>query len=124
MPDVVVFEVIEEGATVDVIVDTPVISVGVVDDIVSIVTISAEGPPGEPGPPGEGFQVMGETPTGAINGVNKTFTTAQDYRSGSTAVYLNGLREFNYTESPPHTIVLDDAPSNLDAVRIDYIVAG
>src|SRR5215472_16520501 len=37
-------------------------------------------------------QVWGETPSGAINGTNMTFTTATAYRANLLGVYLNGLR--------------------------------
>jgi hypothetical protein len=59
------------------------------------------------------------------DGVNTAFTTAYSFRDGSTAVYLNGLREFRsdgYTESAPNTIILNDPPSSLDRLTIDYIV--
>jgi hypothetical protein len=69
--------------------------------------------------------MFNEVPGGAKNGINKTFTTANNYVGGTTAVYLNGLREFvgeGYTESPPNTIVFDDAPTSLDSIRVDYII--
>ena len=87
--------------------------------------LPSPGPRGPTGPSGEGAQIFGETPTGAQDGVNTTFTTQYSFRPESTAVYLNGLREFRgdaYTESAPNTIVLDDPPSSLDRLTIDYIV--
>jgi len=87
--------------------------------------LPSPGPRGPTGPSGEGAQIFGETPTGTLNGVNATFTTQYAFRPGSTAVYLNGLREFSgegYTESAPNTIVFDDPPLSPDRLRIDYIV--
>lgn len=83
------------------------------------------GPVGEAGPPGEGFQVFGEVLTGTRDGVNTTFTTALDYRAGSTAVFRNGLREQVgpcYVESPPRTVTFDEPPMATDDLSIDYIV--
>lgn len=87
------------------------------------------GEPGEPGPPGisgGGAQVVGESMTGVRDGFNLTFTTVSDFRSNSTAVFRNGLREqigSCYTESPPRTIIFDEAPWSTDYLSVDYIVA-
>lgn len=116
MPDVM-FDVIDEGMTVDVIVENPVIDVGVDEQIVSVVTV--EGPPG---PPGSGVAVLSENPTGAIDGTNTVYTTAGAYRTGSTAVYLNGLREFHYAETGASEVTLEDPPIAGDSVRIDYVI--
>jgi hypothetical protein len=91
----------------------------------SLPFLPSPGPRGPGGPSGEGAQIFGETPGGTMDGVNTTFTTTYPFRPASTAVYLNGLREFRgegYTESAPNTIVLDDPPSSLDRLTIDYIV--
>ena len=94
---------------------------------VNPVTVNPGGPtvlivptPGVPGPPGSGTGVLGEIPTGLVNGSNTVFTTSQTYRSASTAVYLNGLREFHYTETSSTTITFSTAPGSGDDVRIDY----
>ncbi|MFC9436914.1 hypothetical protein [Nocardia sp. NPDC057030] len=84
-----------------------------------------QGPPGPQGPqgiPGEGVRVWGETPTGALNGVNTAFTTAYPYRATSTAVYLNGLREFEYIETDASTVTFIDPPLSTDVVAIDYAI--
>lgn len=78
--------------------------------------------PGGQGPPGEGVQVFGETPTGLIDGVNTAFTVSQPYLAASTAVYLNGLRETQYTETTTTVITFDDPPISGDNIRIDYIL--
>lgn len=123
MPEIL-FEVIDEDATVDVVIDSPVIDVSAVPDVVSVVTV--EGPAGGRGPAGDSAQVFGEMPSGARDGVNTVFTLAQPYQPGSTAVYLNGLREFvteGYTESSPTTITFTDPPTSADKVRVDYLLA-
>jgi hypothetical protein len=88
----------------------------------TVVLVATLGPPGPQGPPGDGVQVFGETLTGAINGTNTVYITTGDYRADSTALYLNGLREFHYTESGPSQITLEDPPLAGDSLRIDYVV--
>jgi hypothetical protein len=39
-----------------------------------------------------GSRITGEVPTGAINGVNRDYVTANIFASGSLQVYANGLR--------------------------------
>lgn len=78
--------------------------------------------PGGQGPPGDGTAVLGETLTGAIDGVNTVYTTTGAYRTGSTAVYLNGLREYHYAESGASEVTLEDPPIAGDSVRIDYVI--
>lgn len=107
-------------------VESPVIDVGTLDPAHPVGLVIGRGAPGPQGPPGQGVQVFGESVTGVRDGVNLTFTTAHPYLPGSTALFLNGLREDVgdcYTESPPNTIVFDDAPVSLDSIRIDYIIA-
>lgn len=74
-----------------------------------------------------GIQITDELLTGAVNGVNVTFTTAYDFRSGSTAVYIRGVRQSrgasNYSESGANGIVFSTAPATGDAPRIDYVRA-
>jgi hypothetical protein len=41
--------------------------------------------------PGEG-QVVGEQPTGPIDGINTSFLTAKKFIQGTTRVHLNGQR--------------------------------
>lgn len=116
MPDIL-FDVIDEGMTVDVIVENPVVDVGVDEQIVSIITV--EGPAG---PPGSGIQVLGETPVGAKDGVNTVFTTSGNYRANTIAVYLNGLREFFYAETAARQITLEDPPHAGDTLHVDYVI--
>lgn len=79
---------------------------------------------GPVGPPGDGAQVFGEIPSGDKDGSNVVFNTAEVYRSNSTAVYINGLREFRgvgYAESGGSIITFTSPPLSSDDVRIDYV---
>jgi hypothetical protein len=122
VPDIL-FDVIDEGTTVEVIVENPIVSVGVNEQIVSIITV--EGPAGPTGLPGEGVPVFGEQLSGVQDGVNLVLTSSQPYRPGSTAVYRNGLRETrgpHYTESAPSSLLFSTAPLSTDIITIDYIL--
>lgn len=84
-----------------------------------------QGPAGEPG--SSAAFVDGEVPAGSINGINLVFTTSSPYVSGSTHLYLNGLRQriggsFDYTESGSDTITMVSAPQVGDSILIDYRV--
>jgi hypothetical protein len=80
------------------------------------------GPQGEPGQDGVGLSdlVLNEVPTGDIDGVNFTFTTA--FAFDSISVYLNGLKL-----NPEHfstsglNILIDDPPLTGDLVTVDYV---
>jgi hypothetical protein len=66
--------------------------------------------------------VLGETPAGAIDGVNRTYTTANPYIA--LAVFLNGLRlrhSNDYTETGNQSFQLLSAPLSGDSLSIDYI---
>lgn len=65
--------------------------------------------------------------TGAINGVNASFTTSVPFRPSSTTVFLNGVRQkhstaFNYIENGS-TIVFTAPPHEGDCVVIDFDAA-
>lgn len=89
------------------------------------------GPQGVPGPKGDQGDPLvhaSEDPTDAQDGVNTTYTTLFNYVSGSTRVYLNGLRQRtgsgnDYTETSANTIDFEFAPLAFDIIRIDYIKA-
>lgn len=81
--------------------------------------------PGIAGPPGDGTPVVGQAPTGTRDGVNAAFTTTQNYRTGTTAVFRNGLREVRgvgYTETGANTITFSAPPLVSDDIAIDYII--
>jgi hypothetical protein len=119
----VVFEVEVDNLAANVEVDTPQIPVSPSDP--TVVFGVSPGPRGLRGPAGDGAQVFGEVLSGA-DGVQTVFTTANPYAAGSTAVYLNGLREVPgdaYTETTTTTITFDDPPLAGDSIRIDYLIA-
>lgn len=91
----------------------------------SLPFLPSPGPRGPIGPAGDNAPIFNETPIGVKDGVNLVFEVVYPFVPGTTAVYLNGLREFpgdGYTESAPNMIVFDEAPSALDKVTVDYIV--
>lgn len=69
--------------------------------------------------------VFGETPSGAVNGSNATFTSLQNFTPQSVQVFINGLSQTNgvdYTTSGTTTITLNVAPVASDYIRINYKV--
>lgn len=70
--------------------------------------------------------IIGEVPSGSINGSNAVFTLARSYIAGSVDVKVNGIsqaRTTHFTETSPSlgTITLSDAPTTGDIVTIDYM---
>jgi len=69
-----------------------------------------------------------ETLIGTIDGVNKVFTTQNNFQSGKTRVYINGLKQklgVGYTETGSNQITFSEAPSNNgfnDELIINYIM--
>lgn len=107
----------------EVTIDTPAATIGDITSEHPVALVISPGPPGQPGPPGDGNPVIGETLTGA-DGTTTTFTTTHPFRTDTTAVYLNGLREHHYTETGPDEITLEDPPSTDDTLTIDYVREG
>ena len=71
--------------------------------------------------------VKGETPTGAVNGSNTAFDTANNYISGKLEVFLNGQLQTlttDYTETDSNTFTFVTAPQTGDIVRVNYIKGG
>lgn len=68
-----------------------------------------------------------ETLIGAIDNVNKVFTTTDNFKANSSQVFINGLRQklgTHYVESGANEITFSDAPSNVgyqDELIINYI---
>ena len=90
-----------------------------------VLIMPVPGVPGIQGPSGSNAPVVGETPSGAIDGTNRAYTTANTFVAGSTAVYINGLREWlgrDYTETSSTVITLTAAAVAGDEIRIDYLV--
>lgn len=78
---------------------------------------------GGTGPPPTGAMTFGETPTGAINGTNTSYTSANTFASGKLAVFLNGLRQrigqdYNVTGTNSFSMLI--APLSGDTLSIDY----
>ena len=71
-----------------------------------------------------GAEIYGETPSGALNGTNTTFTTAYVYQPNFLAVFLCGMRlrkPDDYTETSSTTFQLTSAPLSTDSICVDYI---
>lgn len=61
--------------------------------------------------------------TGDLNNINLIFTTSTNFSSGTTQIYLNGLRQSlgsDYIESLNNTITFTEAPENGDLIVADY----
>ena len=74
---------------------------------------------------GKNGAVIGEVPTGTVNGTNKVFYTSQPYVPGSLEVAVNGLiqkRVTHVVETDPTsgTFTFDDAPLTGDLLTINY----
>lgn len=72
---------------------------------------------------GAGSFIIGETPSGAINGSNATFTTAQSFEPASIAVFLNGVNTINgvdYITTGQNTVILNVSPVIGDYLRVNY----
>ncbi len=76
-------------------------------------------------PPGvePGVVVVGETPSGAVNGSNATFTSLSPFVPESVEVMINGLyqkrvRDFN--TSGVQTIILSSSPNAGELILINY----
>jgi hypothetical protein len=64
--------------------------------------------------------------TGLRNSSNKVYTLTQNYQTGTTKVYVNGVRYSpgvgnDYTETAPNQITFANAPDNGDLILVDYI---
>ena len=69
--------------------------------------------------------VVGEVPSGLINGANTTYTLANYFRFNTVQVFVNGLalvRSVDFTENTDQqTISLTAAPASLSKVIVSYI---
>lgn len=64
--------------------------------------------------------------TGSRNGVNKLFTLSQNFISGTTRVFVNGIRytpgaSYDYVETGTNQITFTNAPDGGDLIVVDYI---
>lgn len=75
--------------------------------------------------------ITGETPSGAIDGVNKIFTTANLFRFGTLQVFLNGVNRINaasgaivvdFTEGANQmSFTFTNAPSANNVIIVGYL---
>lgn len=87
-----------------------------------IVSVGLQGPPGTNGTIEN--LIVGETPSGIINGSNATFTTQFPFVPESVEVFLNGLAQrkpdhFNTTGT--NTINLSDSPTLGESIQVNYL---
>jgi hypothetical protein len=69
-------------------------------------------------------QIVGETPTGSIDGTNETYYTANNYSGGTLAVYLNGLRMklgLDFLDISANSFQFTYAPAAGDLITVDYL---
>lgn len=69
--------------------------------------------------------IFDETPTGAINGSNATFTSLFDFIPESVVVLVNGVvqrRIADFNTSGTRTITLTASPGIGEAVKLNYII--
>ena len=64
------------------------------------------------------YYIPSEVPT-KLNSTD--FETAYEYVTGKIVVYLNGIKQRNFTELTSNTIRLSDAVKADDAVEVGYI---
>lgn len=70
-----------------------------------------------------GSFVIGETPTGAINGSNATFTSLQNFVPETVQVFINGVNQVygvDFITTGSTTITLTVSPVSGDYIRINY----
>jgi len=66
---------------------------------------------------------ISERLTGNVNGTNKIFTASASFDPATLSVFLNGIRELNYSVTATNAITLTDAPKNIgftDVVTASY----
>lgn len=72
------------------------------------------------------YCVKNEIPGGTIDGLNKIFTIANVFASGTLAFYLRGIRRvlnIEFTETGPQQITSTEAPQVGDSLTVDYTKA-
>lgn len=76
-------------------------------------------------PASSGDMVIGEIPSGLLNGSNATFTTLNQFKPGTVRVYLNGVRQTivdDYQTIGNQTITLVFSPFAGEHLLVDYEV--
>jgi hypothetical protein len=72
-------------------------------------------------------RVIDEVPVGVIDGVNATFTTAENFTPATVEVTLNGLAQrlgatFDFLTTGNNTIIFNTSPEIGDTILVDYEV--
>lgn len=72
--------------------------------------------------------IMGETPTGDVDGSNTAYDTANNYISGKIEVFRDGQRMegggADYTETDSNTITFTTAPTTGSVITVNYLKGG
>jgi hypothetical protein len=71
-----------------------------------------------------GDLVNDETPSGAVDGTNALFVTANPFKGSSLSIYLNGAKLTNTVDfilNIPQQFTLTSAPSIGDLIRVSYL---
>lgn len=85
-----------------------------------------QGPKGDKGSGGSNTETINEIPIGNLDGINKVFSTINNFTADSTKLYVNGLRQkinSSYNETGTDQIRFSEAPLDGDELIIDYINA-
>lgn len=104
-PEKVTIEVQDENQIVQVTSESIIVQVN------SLLTLGGES------------SVIGETPNGAINGQNATFTSLQNFEPLTVDVILNSTVQtygIDYITTGTNTIILNVAPVVGDILRLNY----
>ena len=68
-------------------------------------------------------RVIGETPAGAVNGINATFTSLSAFNPATVEVFVSGLLMYlgsDYTTAGASTLLLADSPQINENVTLNY----
>lgn len=72
---------------------------------------------------GAGSFVIGETPSGLVNGSNATYTTDHAFVPETMQVFINGVSQtsgVDYTTIGTNTIIMNVSPIVGDYIRVNY----
>ena len=67
--------------------------------------------------------IIGEIPSGAVNGINATFTSSYTFIPESVECFVNGIqatKNIDYTTTGANTINFTYSPASGDLLRINY----
>lgn len=134
MPDqIIITTLLEDTVSVNDEV-TSVIELTSVEDIVTvnealseqvvIQEVGAQGVKGDQGDPGIVDMVVGEIPSGTVDGSNATFITAFEFVPESVDVFINGLKQkkvLHFNTSGTQTIIFSESPLPGDQILVNYL---